>query len=129
MSFASDVDKFVKKTEKRIEHAHRYAATKLINDVIDDTPQDSGYATANWRSGVGSAPAGPVDRTSVAEAKAEALMAIAAWPMGARLEFANYAPYIFSLEFGDSKHRPAGMVRRNIKAFDRNVKRAAKRGA
>ena len=129
MSFASDVDKFVKKTEKRIEHAHKYAATKLINDVIDDTPQDTGFAAANWRSGVGSAPDGPVDRTSVAEAKAEALAAIARWPMGTRLEFANAAPYIFSLEFGDSKHRPAGMVRRNIKAFDRNVKRAAKRGA
>lgn len=129
MSFSRDIARFVQKTEKRIEHAHKYAATKLINDVIDDTPQDTGFAAANWRSGVGSAPDGPVDRTSVAEAKAEALAAIARWPMGTRLEFANAAPYIFSLEFGDSKHRPAGMVRRNIKAFDRNVKRAAKRGA
>ena len=129
MSFSRDIARFANKTEKRIEHAHKYAATKLINDVIDDTPQDTGFAAANWRSGVGSAPDGPVDRTSVAEAKAEALAAIARWPMGTRLEFANAAPYIFSLEFGDSKHRPAGMVRRNIKAFDRNVKRAAKRGA
>ena len=129
MSFSRDIARFADKTEKRIEHAHKYAATKLINDVIDDTPQDTGFAAANWRSGVGSAPDGPVNRTSVAQAKAEALAAIARWPMGTRLEFANAAPYIFSLEFGDSKHRPAGMVRRNIKAFDRNVKRAAKRGA
>ncbi|ROO25579.1 hypothetical protein SAOR_11985 [Salinisphaera orenii MK-B5] len=129
MSFARDVDRFVKKTEKRIEHAHKSAATKLITDVIDDTPQDTGFAAANWRSGVGNAPDGPVDRTSAAEAKAEALAAIAAWPMGTRLEFANAAPYILSLEFGSSNHRPAGMVRRNVKQFSRNVKRAAKRGA
>jgi len=124
MSFASDLTTFAKKAERNIETVKQTAARDLVNDVIDDTPQDSGYAAANWQSGDAS---GPVDRTSVAAAKAEALGAIARWQGGDRpLVFANAAPYIFALEFGDSKHDPAGMVFKNVKRWPSYVRTAAR---
>ena len=52
MSFSSDIQKFNKRTERRIISVIKGAAEEGFRQVVEQTPVDTGRLRGNWRIGV-----------------------------------------------------------------------------
>lgn len=123
----------VMKTQAEAIKAAGIAVVKLVASagapvIIDATPVDTTKAVGNWKvtSGnpfqgvMGERVAGSKKGSGASAArsgmKSEAAGRIEAHKQGA-LFIANNVPYISVLEYGDSKHRPHGMVDKGLQAM------------
>jgi hypothetical protein len=127
MSFASEVNAFVIKTEAKIGEAARKPELDMLRDVVLMTPVDTGRARGGWQFAVDSPDfaeggADPSGAAAIARGTPKILNA----PIGKGDWFlANGVPYILPLEFGWSKQAPAGMARIAAARFTVSVERAA----
>lgn len=114
---------------KNAEQALKDIANAGVGIIIDGTPVDTTKAVANWKLTSGSPFAGIVGErvpgskkgsgagAARASMKSEAAGRIEAHKGEGPIYFANNAPYIRVLEYGDSKHRPSGMVAKGLQAM------------
>jgi len=114
--------------KSNVDEAVKAVATAGASVIIDSTPVDTSKAVANWKVTHGS-PFGGVVGERVAsvkgsgagaarsQMKAEAAGRISMFKSPMPLYIANNAPYIGVLEYGDSKHRPHGMVSKGLQAM------------
>lgn len=105
-----------------ILRAKQDLAITVLTRIVERTPAVTGHARANWQVSIGGSATGIVAGAdpSGATALAAGVTAI----MGDRDPFAtvwiaNNAPYIQSLEQGDSTQAPAGMVAQTVAELGR----------
>lgn len=120
MGFADDVSAFVRKTETKIETAHRKIALDAFTRVVLRTPVDEGRARGNWQVAIGNVPTGTLELDDkegtvvIGRIQAETLNLKA----GDSIYLINNLPYILPLELGHSSQAPAGMVRLTVQEFE-----------
>ena len=128
-SFALDLSKFTKLTEKRATSAVKKVFIELSADIIRDTPVDSGRLRANWLPAINKyanfavldTDKAKTARKTIAKVTEEGLK----YKLGDTLTLTNNLVYAKRIEFGYSKHKsPQGMVRINIKRFQKIVDKA-----
>jgi hypothetical protein len=125
MSFSGDVGKFARDAAEAHDKITRAATLDFFSGTIKSTPVDTGRARGGWTTGVGTEPAASPDRLDPGGSAATAEV-MAKTPAGAGQEtfMVNNLPYIESLENGNSKQAPAGMVRINLARVQRIVNAA-----
>lgn len=113
MGFADGVSAFVRKTEAKIETAHRKIALDAFTRVILRSPVDTGRFRGNWQVSIGSVPSGTLELDDkegtvvIGKVQAEALNIKA----GDSIYLVNNLPYAIPLELGHSNQAPGGMIR------------------
>lgn len=126
-NFKIDITKFAQKAGKETDKVIREICLNLFNDIVYDTPVDTGRAKANWFTGIGT----PVNSTidfDGGKTAAEGLAISRAMPDIAKATgnifwISNNLPYIYRLEYeGWSKQAPRGMVRIAIDNIKRDLR-------
>jgi hypothetical protein len=119
MSFASDVSKWTRKTEAKIETAIRKIAIDVFAEVIMMSPVDTGRFRGNWQVAIGTIPNGTLEiddkegTATLTKAQAEALGLKA----GQTIFLINNLPYARALEYGLSQQAPGGMIRLTVQRW------------
>ncbi|MCB2186485.1 MAG: hypothetical protein KQJ78_08715 [Deltaproteobacteria bacterium] len=126
--FAKALEDRAAELTRRAEEAAQEGFREFAREVILQTPQRTGLARGNWRSGHGDPPGGTVERLGAPAALAEMEAAAEAPLAGRKLHLANNLIYIRDLEYGCSSQAPAGMVRINLERFRQAVLRAWQKG-
>lgn len=123
MSFAQQLDAFVRVAPEDVERTVRAIKLELFRSVIMDTPVDTGRARGNWQATVGAPAGGTLDSATATDSLASVQanlgkLSDVSW-------LTNNLPYIARLEEGYSKQAPAGMVRRNMARIQRIINEKA----
>lgn len=115
--------------KKNITEAMKDVAAAGAYKIIESTPVDTSKAVANWKVTQNSPFGGVVGERIPGSKKgsgASAARSSMKAEVAGRLELvksdttiyiANNVPYIGILEYGDSKHRPHGMVAKGLQAM------------
>lgn len=121
----SDLDKYAKKQNMRLEQIVRRSLLEVSRDVVLMTPVDTGRARNNWQASVNRIPTGSKMGEDKSGAKAidEASKATAN-AVGEVYYLINNAVYIRALEYGHSNQAPNGMVRISVKNMNTILKNA-----
>lgn len=69
MGFSEDVDAFIDTVRKRATSIQRIAAKNIINQVMDNSPVETGKMIRNWEAGINS-PASGVEKEPIASGEA-----------------------------------------------------------
>jgi hypothetical protein len=123
MSFAQQLEAFVRVAPEDVDRTVRAIKLELFRSVIMDTPVDTGRARGNWQATVGAPAGGTLDSATATDALASVQanlgkLSDVSW-------LTNNLPYIARLEDGYSKQAPAGMVRRNMARIQRIINEKA----
>lgn len=123
------VHEYTSKIKPNVEEVVKDLSYTGAAVIIDSTPVDTTKAVANWKVAQG-APFGGIvgervagskkgsgSTAAKAQMKAEAYGRIATFKNAVPLFISNRVPYIGVLEYGDSKHRPHGMVSKGLQAM------------
>ena len=144
MTFATDIAKFLTKTDRRVNSVVKKIVIDLGTKIILRTPvgnpsmwQDpdgapvgyaGGQARANWQYGNGNMPSGTLD--TIDKAGSSTVNKIISGVQASRAAsvhwVTNNLPYINRLENGWSRQAPQGMVRLSVMEFKQVVKDAIK---
>jgi len=101
MSFQTDIEKWAAKAIGGIKTVVKCVRFKVVNDVIFNTPVDTGRARGNWQASIGAPIAGFTDKEDKAgQATVTAGIAIASDNVGSDFYIVNNLPYIRVLEYG-----------------------------
>lgn len=123
------VEKMKQGMQTAVDAAVVLIAQEGVSTMIDHTPVDTTNAVSNWRVSTGvplTTIIKPLVPGSVKGSGAQAARNIAKTRAAGRLQGArsvknvyitNNVPYISVLEYGDSKHRPNGMVAKGLQAM------------
>jgi hypothetical protein len=115
----TDFDKQVKEAvellKKDLTEAAANTFKKVCNNIINDTPTDSGTLQGNWQTSKGSPEGGTTSRKGDVGPKAEVESTIKDPGV---YYMTNNLPYASGIEYdGDSDDAPGGMVRKNALKF------------
>lgn len=116
LSFTAAVSDWVRETEQRMTAVFRQASQEVIQDMVNRTPVDTGFARASVVVSTSAMPSidpnkKGADGASYTPDVTEISLAIAGAEIGQTI-FAGYtAAYAPALEYGHSKQAPNGMVR------------------
>jgi len=116
--------KWVGKTETKLDTAVRKIAIELFSRVILRTPVDTGRARGNWQVAIGSVPSGTLDLNDASGTAtvSKATAATAGVKAGDVIYLVNNLPYAQRLEDGYSGQAPAGMVGLTVQEFQQVVR-------
>jgi hypothetical protein len=112
--------------------AYRNTAARAAHEIVDDTPVETGRARANWfvQDGVEQSPITDDVDPSGSDAKSRATSDAENLRLGGQACISNALPYIETLENGNSKQAPAGMLaaakQKVPRIFEQEMKRALK---
>lgn len=132
-TFGIDVSKFVKVAGENVDQSFGSVTLKIFNEIVQNTPVDTGRAKGSWTIGVDRLPTAFRNRKdkggnlTIRAAQSKVSKAKA----GRSFFIASNLLYMPRLEYGWSKQAPNGMVRRAIRKFRRFMRQAvrdAKRG-
>ncbi len=123
MSFASDLQKFSKKTKLGIDEIIVTAIFQLNELTIMATPVDLGQAKGGWIASIGSPSRseGPFDISGTGTV-AKANMVATRAP-GNIYYLVNNVGHIRYLEYGTDTQPPKAMVRKSVAAFKQSLNR------
>lgn len=113
MSFASEVNAWIAKTNTKTETVVRKIAVDVFGRVIMMSPVDTGRFRGNWQVAIGGPASGTLETTdksgsaTLSEAQTKAL----SMKVGDVIYMVNNLPYALRLEYGHSGQAPSGMVR------------------
>jgi hypothetical protein len=127
VSFTKEVKSFALGFQKGSEKAIRGTTIKLWEAVILSSPVDEGRFRANWfasMNGVTTTTKNTDRNTATAAKAAQAVLSQADF---SRFTLSNNLPYALRLEYGYSDQAPAGVVRTNVKRFNRLLAAEAKK--
>jgi hypothetical protein len=112
MSFALDLDRFMRKAEVKAERQMQRVVIVSFQGIITRTPVDTGRAKSNWRIAAGSKNLSTDENTNVAGNTSEQLSVAGSLSLKDQVVYiSNNLPYAMPLEFGHSGQAPQGMVR------------------
>lgn len=128
MSFASDLQKFAKKTGAAMDHVVRASVLTMGENIIKASPVDTGRFRANWQHNTGTPASGPVESLDLSGAATLAKLNASVAPVKAgNIEYlTNNLPYAIPLEYGYSDQAPGGMVRIEVARFQAAVRDAVR---
>lgn len=89
-------------------------AIQVFNNIIIETPVDTGRARGNWQASIGSPSSSELSEAAAKAAKEDVSKDIATWTLTDTAYLTNNLPYIEPLEIGWSGQRPNGWVRANV---------------
>lgn len=124
MSFSRDIEKFIAKTELKMERTFRGIALDLFSKIILRTPVLSGRLVNNWFIGINyqsSETTEDTDKSRRAALKRSTDMTLKA-KLGDSIYFVNNLEYADVIENGGVNRRPYGMVKRTVAEFKNVVK-------
>lgn len=114
LSFADQIDEWVRQTEQRMTAVFRESARRTISTALSYTPVDTGFLRASVRVSLQSMP--PVDPEATGPGTAapggDYVMAIAGAEIGQTIYAGWTAAYGPFVEFGTSKMAPRAFVGR-----------------
>jgi hypothetical protein len=123
------VDTYSKEIQVGADKATQLIADAGIDAIVDNTPVDTSLLVSNWQAGIGApktgtiAPlvAGSIKGSGAGSArglaKSIAHGVIASQSRGRSIYITNNIEYAGVNEYGDEKHRPAGMVSKGLQAM------------
>lgn len=126
LSFALQVDEFVKRAKLAPDIVVRKVALGIHRDIVLGTPVDTGRARASWGVGLNRYELVEADITdkSGTQTILRAAARLNTYRPGDSVWIGSRLPYIEPLEFGWSKQAPAGMVRLAIARWNDHLTRA-----
>lgn len=89
-------------------------AIQVFNNIIIETPVDTGRARGNWQASLGNPISGVVSEEASKGIKFDVSKDIQNWTIKDIAYLTNNLPYIEPLELGWSGQRPNGWVRANV---------------
>lgn len=115
LSFAGQIDAWVRKSEARMNAVFRESTQRVVSDAQSRIPIDTGFARASVRASTQSMPsieAGFVGNkdASYPYDDAEITTVIASAEIGQTIYVGWTAAYVYRLETGHSKQAPSGFV-------------------
>jgi len=119
-NFTLDINKFIKKVEKRQDAVIGKLVLELFNSVVRKSPVDTGRFRNSWY--VTGNPTEIRDMQSALESYSAGIVSKMA--EGGAVYIVNDMPYAMRLEFGLSKQAPAGMARITVMEFQRYLDKA-----
>ncbi len=112
--FAKKLRAFADDIPAQTNEIKKMAAQEFVNQVVADTPKDTGQAKSNWITALGTA-----DTTTIRKGPGNgdasltrARMTIGGATPGQAIHVTNNLPYMPRLDAGYSKQAPAGFVKR-----------------
>lgn len=124
-------DKALGVCKAKLDLIARESLGELFQNIILDTPVDTGKARANWQLLIGTSTDNFLEETdpsgSATIAKAKRRLESYSAQANQSLVFLNNVPYSERLEHGWSNQAPAGMLRLNVLSFDSIVKKVSNR--
>jgi hypothetical protein len=116
MTFSKDVSKFIQRAQDKQRKFVVELVQDMMEDIIDQTPIDTGFARASWFTGInkiiekepkqsGTGPKGGPKFGDFEGLKAENIIALLKYAPGDRIYLSNSAPYIRDLEFGRANYK------------------------
>jgi len=128
VNFTLDLQKWAKGAKHTIGEIRRYVLINMGGAIIADTPVATGMLQGNWQTSVGAPKTSEVPLRPANMAQAELVNAAATVKGDQPVYIVNHCPYARAIEYGHSKKRPEGMVRKNVAKFQRVVKNAVREG-
>ena len=109
-----------KKVNSTIEKVIQEAVGQLFNNIIVDTPVDTGALLANWTASINSMQTGDVGQTDQfgERTASNAKSVVMKMKLGDTAYLVNSLDYAEIIEYGHSRQAPAGMMRVNCAVFD-----------
>lgn len=114
-NFSAQVSAWVRETDQRIEAVFRESSQRVISDMQQRTPVDTGFARASVLVSTSAMPS--IDPAKKGDGKPHSAdatqisLAIAGAEIGETIYAGYTAAYARALEYGHSKQAPNGMVR------------------
>ena len=125
-NFASQMKQFENMTEKKAEKVFRKTCFEISNEVISNTPVDSGRAKNNWFPDINRFSTEMTETTNKQGSINLVTNATPKLKIGDTFTLSNNLPYIVRLEYGWSKQKPNGFVAIAIQKFDTILKNVNK---
>lgn len=140
MSFASDIRKFSRKANVKLNMIYVASALEIFSEIVRLTPVGNpqtwkgkapagylgGHARGNWQIGINSKVTEEIKGVGVDPVQSESSKLLHA-TVSDTIYISNNAPYIHALEHeGHSSQAPAGMVKVAVREYKRIVKEKAK---
>lgn len=116
LSFSTQVDDWVRRTEQRMTAVFRESTQRVVSIAQAGIPVDTGFARASVRGSTESMPQIEPSRSGAtgqnyAYNGTEIILAIAGAEIGQTIFIGWTAAYVLALEYGHSKQAPSGFVR------------------
>lgn len=130
LKFKKQLEEFGMKSQRRMVEATGNAILKMHENIVIDTPVDTGLAASNWFVGIGNKDDKTTTDTSLENVKEAAAVVAAAKVNPKKVEsfvIYNNLTYIQYLEYGWSVQAPQGMYRRNIVKWRKILEAEARR--
>lgn len=119
-NFTLDINKFIKKVEKRADAAISKLVLEMFNSVVRKSPVDTGRFRNSWYV------TGNPNEIRLAQDALEQISpgSVAKMAESGAVYIINNMPYAMKLEFGSSKQAPHGMARITVMEFQRYLDKA-----
>jgi hypothetical protein len=106
----------------------KFVIVNMLGSVVKDTPVLTGMLRGNCQTSIGAPKEGELPLRPANMAMAEIADVAGKVKGDETVYFRNNLPYAVAIEFGLSKKRPEGMVRKNLAKFSQIVKQAVQQG-
>lgn len=129
LNFAAQVDAWAKQTQQRMEAVFRTSAQKVIENVIELTPVDTGFLRASLTVTTGAMPTINRSAQPAEGAKYEPqpyALAIAGAQLGQTISAGFVASYAAHVEYGANGRAGRGMVRLAAQNWPQHVAEATR---
>ena len=127
-SWAADIDTWAQGANKSMAQVRKFVIVNMLGSVVKDTPVLTGMLRSNWQASIGAPKEGELPLRPANMAMAEIADVAGKVKGDETVYFRNNIPYAVAIEFGHSKKRPEGMVRKNLAKFSQIVKQAVQQG-
>ena len=121
-NFATQMKQFENLTTDKAEKVFRKTCFEISNEVISNTPVDTGRAKNNWFPDINKFSSETTEATNKQGSISLVAGATNRLQLGATFTLSNNLPYIVKLEYGWSKQKPNGFVAITIQKFDTILK-------
>lgn len=128
--FGKEVESFALQFQDANEKTVRGTTIKLMDAIVESSPVDEGRFRANWFISYGDTEkvTGSKDKSDKGEkTKVRLENKILSQKKWDRFTLTNNLPYSLPLEYGYSDQARRGMVRINVKRFNRFIEQEAKK--
>lgn len=128
MNFGASVAKWAQGSRRKLSDVRKFVLVNMGSAIIGDTPVLTGMLKGNWQTSIDAPKTEEITLRPANLAIAE-LVTVAGQVQGDQSVFIrNNRPYARAIEFGHSKKRPEGMLRKNVAKFRRVVMQAVREG-
>lgn len=123
--FKKSLNGWAAKAGDRLEALARQAAQATAEQVVRNTPVDTGFLRGNWQPAIGQPNVAVGKAGSGGEPGTLVALTIAQFKTGTRFYFTNATSYARPLEYGTSVMEPRFYVRRAVARWRQTVKEQA----